>query len=199
MDEVIGVLADQAPDVHEALERAKAEGMAYVILDGKIFSADRCAAKTISVKGTQIDLWYSGKAHEHGGNVQALSAPGGFPLWVADVESSSVHDLTVARDLYWAASHLDLPTTTLADGATPAAGSACTLRSGNPPETRYSTWTIVPITPCSAAYVAWANAASPSRPAAGARCTTSPPAPARSAALLRPRSHSRTVDSPESR
>jgi acetylglutamate kinase len=68
VDEVIGVLADQAPDLHEALERAKADGLAYVILDGKIFSADRCGEKTTSVKGTQIDLWYSGKAHEHGGN-----------------------------------------------------------------------------------------------------------------------------------
>ncbi len=60
VDEVIGVLADQAPDLHEALERAKADGLAYAILDGKIFSADRCSEKTTSVKGTQIDLWYSG-------------------------------------------------------------------------------------------------------------------------------------------
>jgi hypothetical protein len=125
VDEVIGVLTDQAPDLHEALERAKAEGMAYVILDGKIFSADRCGEKTTSVKGSQIDLWYSGKAHEHGGNVQAISAPDGFPLWVADVEPGSVHDLTVARDhvlgtLYWAASHLDLPT--LADSGYEGAG-----------------------------------------------------------------------------
>nr|WP_243726836.1 transposase family protein [Actinocrispum wychmicini] len=100
--------ADQAPDLHEALQRAQAEGLAYVILDGKIFSADRCGEKTINVKGTQIDLWYSGKAHEHGGNVQGLSAPSGFPLWAADVEPGSVHDLTVARDrvlgaLYYAA------------------------------------------------------------------------------------------------
>jgi hypothetical protein len=125
VDEVIGVLADQAPDLHEALERAKAEGMAYVILDGKIFSADRCGEKTTSIKGAQIDLWYSGKAHEHGGNIQALSAPNGFPLWVADVEPGSVHDLTVARDqvlgaLYWAHSHLGLPT--LADGGYDGAG-----------------------------------------------------------------------------
>jgi hypothetical protein len=34
--------------------------MAYVILDGKI-SADRCREKTTSVKGKQIDLWFSGK------------------------------------------------------------------------------------------------------------------------------------------
>jgi hypothetical protein len=119
VDEVITVLAEQAPDLHEALERAKDEGLAHVILDGKIFSTDRYGEQTTSIKGEQIDRWYSGKAHEHGGNIQALSAPDGFPLWVSGVEPGSVHDLTAARDhvlgaLYWAASHLDLPT--LADG-----------------------------------------------------------------------------------
>lgn len=125
LDEIIDVLADQAPDLHEALEKAKADGLAYVILDGKIFSADRCSEKTLSVKGKQIDLWYSGKAHEHGGNVQAVSGPDGFPLWVTDVEPGSTHDLTVAREhllgaLYWAASQLDLPT--LSDGGYEGAG-----------------------------------------------------------------------------
>jgi hypothetical protein len=125
VDEVIGVLADQAPDLHEALEQAKKQGLAYVVLDGKIFSTDRCGEKTTSVKGKQIDLWYSGKAHEHGGNIQALSGPDGFPLWVAKVEPGSLHDLTVAREhvlgaLYWAASHLKLPT--LADGGYEGAG-----------------------------------------------------------------------------
>ncbi|MCA1709706.1 MAG: hypothetical protein LC808_43090 [Actinobacteria bacterium] len=48
-----------------------------MILDGKIFSADRCSEKTTRVKGTQIDLWYSGKAHEHGGNVRGGLARGG--------------------------------------------------------------------------------------------------------------------------
>jgi hypothetical protein len=86
----------------------------HVILDGKVFSADRCLEKTTSVKGTPIDLWYSGKAHEHGSDIQALSAPNGTPLWVSDVMPGSVHDLTAAREqvlgaLYWAAAHLDLP------------------------------------------------------------------------------------------
>ena len=113
------MLADQAPDLHEALQHAKDKDLAYLILNGKIFPADRCGEKTTSVKGKQIDLWYSGKAHEHGGNIQALLAPTGVPLWVCDVEPGSVHDLTVARQhvlgaLYWAASQLGLPT--LADG-----------------------------------------------------------------------------------
>jgi hypothetical protein len=41
-DEVIDVLADQAPDLREALERAQEEGFAHVILDGKIIPCDRC-------------------------------------------------------------------------------------------------------------------------------------------------------------
>jgi hypothetical protein len=43
LDEVIKVLADQAPNLHEALGKAKTDGLAYVILDGKVFSADRCS------------------------------------------------------------------------------------------------------------------------------------------------------------
>jgi hypothetical protein len=49
------------------------------------------------VKGQVIDLWYSGKAHCHGGNIQAVLAPDGFPLWVSPAEPGSVHDLTAAR------------------------------------------------------------------------------------------------------
>jgi hypothetical protein len=114
IDEVIEVLAAWAPDLRQVLERATTDGLAYVILDGKIFSADRCGEQTTSVKGTQIDLWYSGKAHEHGGLIQALSAPDGFPLWVSDVEPGSTHDLTAAQQhvlgaLYSAAVH-GLPT-----------------------------------------------------------------------------------------
>jgi hypothetical protein len=38
-----------------------------------------------------------GKAHVHGGNVQAVMAPDGFPLWVSGAEPGSVHDITAAR------------------------------------------------------------------------------------------------------
>jgi hypothetical protein len=34
VEEVIAVLADQAPDLREALERARDEGLPHVILDG---------------------------------------------------------------------------------------------------------------------------------------------------------------------
>ncbi|GAA0611196.1 IS5-like element IS470 family transposase [Kutzneria viridogrisea] len=113
--EVIDVVAAQAPDLHEALRTAKADGATHVVLDGKLFASDRLGEQTTSVRGEQIDAWYSGKAREHGGNIQAVMAPDGFPLWVSDVMPSSVHDLTTARGhvlgaLYWAASQLDLPT-----------------------------------------------------------------------------------------
>jgi hypothetical protein len=124
LDEVIEVLASQAPDLCKALERAKDTGFSHVILDGKIIPADRCKEKTISVKGQVIDLWYSGKAHTHGGNIQAVLAPDGFPLWVSDAEPGSVHDITAARThalpaLYHAAA-TGLPT--LADPGYDGAG-----------------------------------------------------------------------------
>ncbi len=37
LDEVITVLAAQAPDLHEALQQAKDDGATHVILDGKLF------------------------------------------------------------------------------------------------------------------------------------------------------------------
>lgn len=114
IDEGIEVLAAQAPDLHEALNRAHADGLAYLIMDGTLVSADRCLIQTIGVTGEPIDLWYSGKAHTHAGNVQALSAPNGLPLWVSEVEPGSVHDLTAARihvlDALYAAAAQGLPT-----------------------------------------------------------------------------------------
>jgi hypothetical protein len=97
VEEVIAVLAAEAPGLPEALARARADGTAFVILDGKIIPSDRCRQKTASVKGEVIDLWYSGKAHHHGGNVQAVFGPDGFPLWISPAEPGSVHDITTAR------------------------------------------------------------------------------------------------------
>ena len=56
LEEVIEVLAGQAPDLRQALERARAEGFPHVILDGTIIPADRCRQKTLSVRGEAIDL-----------------------------------------------------------------------------------------------------------------------------------------------
>ena len=85
LDEVIEVLAARAPGLREALERALAEGTPYLILDGKVVDTDRCREKTLSRKGKTIDLWYAGKTHDFGGNIQALFYPSGIPMWVSDV------------------------------------------------------------------------------------------------------------------
>ena len=98
-DEAAEVLAATAPTLHQALDRAVEQGLPYLILDGTLISSDRCAGKKTSKKGREIDKWYSGKAHEPAGNVQALTAPGGVPLWVSGVLPGSTHDLTAAREL----------------------------------------------------------------------------------------------------
>jgi hypothetical protein len=97
LHEVIDVLAAQAPDLHQALERAAADGLPHLILDGKIFDSDRCRIKTVSVKGETIDAWYSGKTHDFGANVQALFEPGGLPIWTSDGEPGGVVDIEAAR------------------------------------------------------------------------------------------------------
>src|SRR5882672_7332126 len=69
----------------------------YVILDGKIVDSDRCHEKTTSRKGAEIDLWYSGKRKDFGGNIQAVFYPDGRPMWVSDVLPGNVNDLAAAR------------------------------------------------------------------------------------------------------
>jgi hypothetical protein len=129
------VLAEQAPDLCQMLKRAKDEGFSHVILDGKIISCDRCREPAVSVQGQLIDVWYSGKAHAHGGNIQAVIAPSGFPLWISEVEPGSVHDITAARihalpRLYQAAA-ADLPT--LADPGYQGAGLGILIPVKQPP------------------------------------------------------------------
>jgi len=98
LDEAIEVLAARAPGLREQLQRALAEGVPYLILDGKVVDADWCGEKTTSRKGKTIDLWYSGKTHDFAGNVQAPFYPSGIPLWVLDVLPGNVHDLAAARE-----------------------------------------------------------------------------------------------------
>ena len=122
--EGVEVLAAQAPDLTEALQRVKDQGWSHVILDGTVVDADRDHAPKISKKGQVIDAWYAGKTHHHGGNLQAVMRPDGLPVWISGVEPGGVHDLTAARGsclgaLYAAAAD-GLPT--LADGGYAGAG-----------------------------------------------------------------------------
>ena len=50
-DEGIAVLAAQAPDLREALDRADAEGLSHPVLDGKVIDIDRVTEPKLSRKG----------------------------------------------------------------------------------------------------------------------------------------------------
>lgn len=93
LHEGIDILVDQAPDLHEVLDRCRREGMTHVILDGTLIESDRVAG----LRDNGNDLWFSQKHKAFGGNVQFLAAPDGTPLWVSEVEPGSTPDITAAR------------------------------------------------------------------------------------------------------
>lgn len=94
LHEAIDVIAAQAPDLHDVLERAKREGWSHLTLDGTLIHIDR-----VGERGENgHHLWYSGKHKTQGANVQILADPSGFPVWSSDVEPGSVHDITAARE-----------------------------------------------------------------------------------------------------
>jgi DDE superfamily endonuclease len=133
--EAVDVVSQEAPGLDEAIERALADGVPYVILDGKIFETDRLAETVTSAKGEDINAWYSGKKHRPGANVQALMLPGGLPIWTSEAEPGHVHDITAARAhvlhaLYRAAA-AGMPT--LADGGYEGAGIGICVPVKNPP------------------------------------------------------------------
>ncbi len=81
-DEALEVLAAQALDLTAALERVAAEGWSHVVLDGTVVESDRCAAKTTSSKGEQIDLWCSEDSRLRGQRLggTASGRPAGLDL-----------------------------------------------------------------------------------------------------------------------
>lgn len=93
LHEAIDVIAAQAPDLTEVLAQGRRAGWAFVALDGTLIESTRSSAKS----ATGHDLWYSGKHHHHGGNIQVLTDPTGYPAWTSPVEPGSVHDITAAR------------------------------------------------------------------------------------------------------
>lgn len=91
--EGIDVIADQMSDLRDVLEDGHGKGWAFVCLDGTLIESTRSSTKSVAGH----DLWYSGKHHAHGGNIQVLTDPSGFPVWVSPVEPGSTHDITAAR------------------------------------------------------------------------------------------------------
>jgi hypothetical protein len=45
-----------------------------------------------------MDLWWSGKHANHGGNIQVITAPDGWPPWTSPVRPGHEHDTTALRE-----------------------------------------------------------------------------------------------------
>src|SRR2546421_9815512 len=93
LHEGIVTLAECAPDLAEALAAAKAAGCGHLNLDGTVVLTDRSSHP--GPRGA--DLWWSGKHRHHGGNVQVLSDPTRWPIWVSHARPGREHDTARAR------------------------------------------------------------------------------------------------------
>jgi hypothetical protein len=101
LHEGIDVIAATAPELHQVLRVAKAADTPHLILDGTLIPTTRLARRT--ERGN--DIWYSGKHRRHGANIQFLTGPDGWPLWVSPVTEGCFHDITAARAHATAALH----------------------------------------------------------------------------------------------
>lgn len=94
LHEALAVIASHAPHLEDVIDQAITEEWDFVCLDGTLIATDKCSATNPE---SGYDLWYSGKHKQHGGNVQVLCNPSGYPVWVGPVEPGSTHDITAAR------------------------------------------------------------------------------------------------------
>ena len=101
LHEGIDVLAAAAPGLRGALLAARAAGHPHVTVDGTLIRTDRCQVPGPTARtdrsGRQVDLWWSGKHGAHGGNVQVVTVPDGWPIWTSPVRPGREHDTTALR------------------------------------------------------------------------------------------------------
>jgi hypothetical protein len=101
LHEGIDVLAAAAPGLRGALLAARAAGHPHVTVDDTLIRTDRVRVAGPTVRGdrpdARMDLWWSAKHAAHGGNVQVIAAPDGWPLWTSDVRPRREHDTTALR------------------------------------------------------------------------------------------------------
>lgn len=92
--EALTVLAACAPTLQDAIDAARLAGDSHIGLDGTLIPTTR-----VNIEGPTegCDLFYSGKHHRHGVNLQVISAPDGFPLWISEARPGREHDTTAAR------------------------------------------------------------------------------------------------------
>ena len=101
LHEGIDILAAAAPGLRGALLAARAAGHPHVTVDGTLMRTDRCSVAgptaRIDRPDRRVDLWWSGKHAAHGGNVQVIAAPDGWPIWTSGVRPGREHDTTALR------------------------------------------------------------------------------------------------------
>src|SRR3954467_3763459 len=101
LHEGIDALAAAAPGLRGALLAARAAGHAHVHVDGTLIRTDRCSVPGPTVRRgraeARVDLWWSGKHAAHGGNVQVVTVPDGWPIWTSPVRPGREHDTTALR------------------------------------------------------------------------------------------------------
>ncbi|BCB83517.1 transposase family protein [Phytohabitans suffuscus] len=118
--EAVDLLAAFAPSLTAALWRLASNGHRLGILDGTVVRIDR-------LSGDLDRLYYSGKHHHHGVNLQGLIDPRrGDLVWISDGLPGSTHDLTAARthDIIRSAARADVEL--LADKGFQGAGGTVT-------------------------------------------------------------------------
>lgn len=91
--EGLEVLAQSAPSLHAAIDAARAASDGHIGLDGTLIPTTRAQVEG-PTKG--VDLFWSGKHHRHGVNIQVISAPDGYPLWVSEARPGREHDANAA-------------------------------------------------------------------------------------------------------
>src|SRR3954449_6963462 len=101
LHEGIDVLSAAAPGLRGALLAARAAGHTHVQVDGTLIRTDRCSVPGPTLRRgrsrARVDLWWSGKHTCHGGNVQVVTAPDGWPIWTSPVRPGREHDTTCLR------------------------------------------------------------------------------------------------------
>jgi hypothetical protein len=79
----------------------RAAGHSHVTVDGTLVRTDRCRVPGPTARADRperrVDLWWSGKHAAHGGNVQVIAAPDGWPIWTSGVRPGREHDTTALR------------------------------------------------------------------------------------------------------
>jgi hypothetical protein len=89
-DELIGLLAAQAPRLDRALKKIAKQGGELVLIDGTLIRTRRRTGRADRRN-------YSGKHRSHGLHFLALTDERGRLIWISAARPGSTHDITAAR------------------------------------------------------------------------------------------------------